>query len=207
MTLSTPSANLWDQRYTQDNYAYGRQPNEFLLNQIDHLPKGAVLSLAEGQGRNAVYLAQQGFSVTAVDASSVAMRQTQEFAQLSDVSVTTITSDLAAFPIEANRWDAILSIYCHLPSPLRKTIHRQVVQGLRPGGVFLLEAFTPQQLNYQTGGPKNVDLLTSLSELKEELQGLDFIIGQELERDVQEGLHHTGVAAVVQVLAFKPSSD
>ena len=204
MTLPTPSANLWDQRYTQDNYAYGRQPNEFLLNQIDHIPKGAVLSLAEGQGRNAVYLAQQGFIVTAVDASAVAMRQTNEFAQLSGVSVTTITADLANFTIEENKWDAILSIYCHLPSALRKTIHRQVVQGLRPGGVFLLEAFSPQQLNYQTGGPKNADMLASLSELKDELQGLDFIIGQELERDVQEGLHHTGVAAVVQVLAIKP---
>jgi SAM-dependent methyltransferase len=139
-----------------------------------------------------------------VDASAVAMRQTNEFAQLSGVSVTTITADLANFTIEENKWDAILSIYCHLPSALRKTIHRQVVQGLRPGGVFLLEAFSPQQLNYQTGGPKNADMLASLSELKDELQGLDFIIGQELERDVQEGLHHTGVAAVVQVLAIKP---
>jgi 2-polyprenyl-3-methyl-5-hydroxy-6-metoxy-1,4-benzoquinol methylase len=204
LTLPSPSANLWDQRYTQDNYAYGRQPNEFLLNQIQQLPKGKVLSLAEGQGRNAIYLAQQGFNVTAVDASAVAMHQTEEFAQLSGVSVTTITTDLAAYLIEANNWDAILSIYCHLPSNLRKAIHRQVVKGLRPGGVFLLESFTPQQIQHQTGGPKNADMLASLSELKEELQGLVFIIAQELERDVQEGLHHTGIAAVVQVLAIKP---
>ncbi len=206
MTLSSQPNNLWDQRYSQDTYAYGRQPNEFLVSQIHRLPKGKVLSLAEGQGRNAIYLAELGYQVTAVDSSAVAMRHTGEFAQQAGVSVATITADLADFSIEKNQWDVILSIYCHLPSILRKKIHRQVIQGLHPGGIFLLESFTPQQIEHQTGGPKNVDMLPSLAILQDELAGLHFLHGQELERDVQEGLHHTGIAAVVQVLAIKDES-
>jgi 2-polyprenyl-3-methyl-5-hydroxy-6-metoxy-1,4-benzoquinol methylase len=195
--------DLWDQRYTQNSYVYGRQPNAFLVSQINQLPKGKVLSLAEGQGRNAIYMAQQGYEVTAVDGSAVAMQQTAEFARESGLSITTITTDLADFKIGIEKWDVILSIYCHLPSALRKTVHRQVIQELKPGGMYLLESFTPQQIKNQTGGPKNPDMLASLAALQEELHGLEFIHAQELERDVQEGLHHSGMASVVQLLAIK----
>ncbi|MBI9048122.1 MAG: class I SAM-dependent methyltransferase [Anaerolineaceae bacterium] len=201
--MNKPSNNLWDERYSQHAYAYGTQPNEFLSNQISQLPTGQALSIGEGQGRNAVYLAKQGYAVTAVDASSVGIQQAGMFASQEQVEINFINADLAAYKIESSKWNLILSIYCHLPSEVRKSVHQQVVNGLAPGGMFLLEAFSPQQIHNQTGGPKNPDMLASLDQLQSELDGVTFIIAQQIEREVEEGLHHSGMASVVQILAQK----
>jgi hypothetical protein len=114
-----------------------------------------------------------------------------------------VVADLADYRIAPGHWDGIVSIWCHLPRPLRTEVHRQAVAGLRRGGVFLLEAYTPAQLNYGTGGPKSVDLLPTLAELRTELEGLDLVHAVESERDVHEGLGHTGLSAVVDIVAFK----
>lgn len=194
----------WDERYSESGYIYGTTPNAFLVSVVERLPPGRILMLAEGEGRNAVYLASLGYQVTAVDGSAVGLRKAAELARQRGVAITTIIADLDGFRIEPGQWDGIVSCYCHLPPAIRVPLHRQVVSGLRPGGVLVLEGFSQEQLAYDTGGPKALDMLLELDQLKQELSGLEFLHAVTLERDVKEGRGHTGIASVVQLLAVKP---
>src|SRR5450631_1297678 len=161
--------NPWDERYRVASYFYGADPNDFLREHCGEIPSGGeVLCLAEGEGRNAVFLAARGYRVVAVDQSAVGLRKAEGLAALNDVRITTIQADLAEYRIEPDRWDGIVSIWCHLPRPLRAEVYRQVLTGLKPGGVFLLEAYTPEQLRYGTGGPPTADLLVKLKDLRNE---------------------------------------
>jgi len=195
---------MWDVRYSDTEFVYGTEPNAFLASVVDQIPKGQVLSLAEGEGRNAVYLAGLGYRVLGVDSSGVSLRKAQRLEDERGVTIETRLADLANFPIEPESWDAIISIFCHLPSGIRSSVHRRVVAGLRPGGVLVLEAYSPAQLKLKTGGPPTADLTMTLDSLRTELAGLRFSHARELERDVIEGKFHTGRGAVVQVVAVKP---
>ena len=198
----------WDDRYSGDGFFYGTEPNDFLVGQAHRLPAGGqVLCLAEGEGRNAVWLAGRGYDVTAVDQSAVGLAKAGRLAASRGLALHTVQADLAQWTLPPGAWDAIVSIWCHLPGALRAKVHRAVVAGLRPGGVFLLEAYTPDQLRYGTGGPKDVDLLPTLAQLREELQGVQFEFAIERERDVREGGGHAGPSAVVQVVARRLADE
>lgn len=194
----------WDERYREPGFAYGTSPNEFLVSVVDKIPKGKILSLAEGEGRNAVYLASLGYQVTGVDGSEVGLRKAMELATERGAAITTVLADLSGFEIEAEQWDAIIACYCHVPSAIRIPLHPAAVQGLKPGGAFVLEAFSKQQLAYATGGPQSLDMLMALDELKLELAGLEIVHAVRIEREVREGSRHTGLASVCQVMGFKP---
>jgi SAM-dependent methyltransferase len=195
------NSDFWDERYSTADFVYGTAPNDFVAAVAHHIPGGPVLCLAEGEGRNAVYLAQCGHEVLAVDASATGLHKAEALAAAREVSIQTQVVDLADYAIAPGGWAGIVATWAHLPPDLRRRVHAQVVQGLVPGGVYILEAYTPNQLRFDTGGPKDPQLLMTLSALREELTGLDLIIGRELEREVVEGRGHTGRAAVVQVLA------
>ncbi len=195
---------MWEDRYSQEEYAYGKKANDFLVENYQQIPQGRVLCLAEGEGRNAVFLAQQGYEVVAVDSAAAGMAKAQKLAAEKGVEITTIVKDLADFEIEENSYDGVVSIFAHLPPALRKQVHAEVVKGLRSGGVLLLEAYTPEQLAYKTGGPPVAEMTMQLDQLWEEFAGLDFKYGIESVRDVREGLYHTGKGAVVQLIAIKP---
>lgn len=195
---------MWDERYQVDEYVYGTSANDFLRSRVDHLPIGRILSLAEGEGRNAVFLAEQGFAVTAVDMSSVGLEKAQRLAAQRGVTIDTVVADLADFRLEPGIWDGIVSIFAHLPTRARQHLHREVVSGLRSGGLFLLEAYRPEQLNCATGGPPTAELMMDLDGLRAELAGLEFEYAAETVRDIDEGRLHRGRGAVVQVLARKP---
>lgn len=196
--------NIWNERYLDDTFFYGSEPNDFLKDASKLIPAGAkVLCLAEGEGRNAVYLATLGLNVTAIDQSEVGLAKLHDFAKQKKVEVRTIAADLEEYKIEENKWDVIVSIWCHLPSGLRKKVHNDCVKGLKKSGLFILEAYTPKQLELKTGGPNNTDLLMTKAELINELEGLDFTTIQEIERDIHEGLGHNGMSAVIQVIAAK----
>lgn len=197
------SGPIWNSRYAEPGFAYGTEPNTFLASVSDRIPKGRVLSLGEGEGRNAVYLASLGYDVTAVDSSDVGLAKAMQLAANHGVNLTTITADLADFEIEAEAWDGIISIFCHLPTDVRAPLYRRVVRGLKPGGTFILEAFTPRQLHLGTGGPKELDRLMTHADLKRELSGLQFVHAVETEREVREGTYHTGPSSVVQVIGIK----
>jgi SAM-dependent methyltransferase len=194
---------MWDERYGKPGFAYGTTPNTFLTSVAGRIPIGKVLSLGEGEGRNAVYLATCGHEVVAVDGSPVGLAKAERLAEERGVTITTVVSDLADFVIEPGHWDGIISIFCHVPRPLRARLHSAVVKGLKPGGVFVLEAYRPAQLAYGTGGPPTAELMVSLSDLRSELVGLELMHARELDRNVREGRGHTGLSAVVQVVGVR----
>jgi SAM-dependent methyltransferase len=194
---------MWDKRYSAEEYAYGKSPNSFLANNYALIPQGKVLSLAEGEGRNAVFLAQQGYSVTAVDASAVGLQKAKRLAEENGVTIELIHADLADFDLGENSWDGIISIFFPLPSALRKELHKKVVAGLKRNGVFLVEAYTPDQLKHGTGGGSSADAMQTKESLRLELEGMKFKHLIEIERDVVEGVYHTGPGAVVQAIAIK----
>lgn len=194
---------MWDERYNSDEYAYGKEPNQFLAENYRSIPKGTVLSLAEGEGRNAVFLAKQGYSVTAVDGSAVGLKKAEKLAKENKVEINLVHADLAEYEIGESCWDGVVSIFCPLPSVQRKSMHKKVIAGLKPGGVFFVEAYTPDQLKYGTGGGNSVDAMTSKESLIHDLEGLKFIWLAELERSVIEGSYHKGLGAVVQAIAQK----
>lgn len=196
--------NKWDTRYGEPGFAYGTEANDFLVVSLKKLPPtGNVLCLADGEGRNSVFLAQRGYTVTAVDSSSVGLAKAKALAAERGVTITTCVADLADYQLPENTYDAIISIFCHLPLPIRRRLHGQIPSSLKKGGVFLLEGYTPRQLEYGTGGPPIKELLMEITELKQELHQLNIIHGTELEREIHEGRLHTGLGAVVQLIAVK----
>lgn len=197
--------NMWDERYAGDEWVYGKEPNDFLREQAGRIPAGGrVLSLAEGEGRNAVFLASRGHRVTAVDSSVEGLAKTVRLARergLPPDAIETIQADLATWTPPELTFEAVVAIFCHLPPTARTHAYGRAARALVPGGVFIVEAYTPAQLGFGTGGPKDRSLLMSLDELRAELGALSFEIGREVERDVIEGTLHHGRAATVQVVA------
>lgn len=195
--------DFWNEKFANTDYAYGTEPNEFLVSAVAKLKRGDTLSLAEGEGRNAVWLAQQGFTVSSIEQSEKGVAKTLRLALQRGVIVMAERGELETFHIQPNSWDLVVSIYAHTPQELRRKLHRQVVAGLKPGGVFILEAYTPAQIPNNTGGPKDASLMPTAELLRSELAGLVFDRIEEVEREVMEGSLHTGTAHVVQVVAHR----
>ncbi|WP_430459905.1 class I SAM-dependent methyltransferase [Thalassolituus sp. LLYu03] len=194
---------MWDERYSGEAFFYGREPNQFLVQNARLLPEGKILCLAEGEGRNAVWLAGQGFQVTAVDFSAAGRSKALKLANERHLSLTYEVADLACFDLGVEQWDGIVSIFAHLPPALRQSVHMRVVRALKPGGVLLLEAYTPAQLKLKTGGPKDECMMMTAPLLEKELKGLHFTHLAEMRRPVLEGCGHTGTGAVVQAIGIR----
>ena len=194
-------AAFWNNRFAAPHFIYGETPNAFVAEMTAQIPAGPVLCLAEGEGRNAVHLATLGYRVTAVDQSEAGLAKARRLAAARGVEIETVLADLGNFIIKPGVWSGIVATFAHLPPAIRRQVHAQAADGLRPGGVVILEAYTPAQLAFDTGGPKSPELLMTLVGLREELAGLEFVIGREIEREVIEGDGHTGRGAVVQILA------
>lgn len=200
-TLKVDS-QYWDERYAAEEYAYGREPNEFLRVEAHRIPNGRVLCLAEGEGRNAVFLAGLGHEVTVVDFSRQGLRKAENLARQRGVKLNLIHSDLASYEPE-DGFAGIVSIFAHVPESVRRRIHTWVPQALTTGGIFLLEAYTPRQPAFGTGGPRDPARLMTLEGLRSELSPLRLILGREVEREISEGTYHTGIGATVQVIAVR----
>ncbi len=194
---------MWDKRYSGEEFAYGTEPNDFLREHAGQLPVGDTLSLGEGEGRNAVFLAGLGHKVSGLDGSKTGLDKAQVFAAQKGVKIETVHVDLSMYKFAENRWDVIVSIFCHLPPDLRRKVHGQIAAALRPGGCLILEAYTPKQLQYKTGGPPNAAMMMDINSLREELGGLEFELAQEVVRDIHEGRLHNGTGATVQLIARK----
>lgn len=195
---------FFDEKFSSTEFLYGLNPNDFLFEKSLILsPSSNILSLGEGEGRNALFLLKQGHIVTAVDESIVGLNKAQELCKNFNKQFKTIHTDIAQFDFHPNTYSAIVSIWFHLPTSLRKIVHKKCVEALRPSGFFILEAYTPKQLNNNSGGPKNIDMLMNLVDLKSELEGLKFLEAREIDRDINEGTGHVGVSSVVQILGQK----
>lgn len=195
---------FWNQRYSEAGFAYGKEANDFLRQEVSRFPKGArILCIAEGEGRNALFLAAQGFEVTAMDMSEVGMRKAQEQAQTQSLKLETIVANLEDYELGENQWDGIVSIFGHLPASLRMNVHAKIIRALKPGAIFLLEAYTPEQLPLGTGGPKDLSMLMSKSIIDQELTSLKSLVCRELRRTIHEGKYHHGESAVIQYIGQK----
>ncbi len=194
-------ANLWDERFGREEWVYGKEPNEFLHAHAERIPKGPVLSLGEGEGRNAVFLASLGHRVVAVDSSIEGLKKVETLARERNVEVETIHADLASWTAPVDAFAGVVSIFCHLPPEVRRRAHRGAARALVPGGVLLLEAYRPEQLSFGTGGPKDVSMLYTLDDLRADFAELTIDHAEQVEREVREGLLHTGRAATVQLIA------
>jgi SAM-dependent methyltransferase len=198
------SSTFWDQRYAGEGLVYGEAPNEFLAQMAGRFPgRGRALDIGAGAGRNALFLASLGLDVLAVDQSEVGMQKARQRALERGLALRTQAADLQDFDAEPGSFDVVSSIFVHLPAALRAAVHRRIGSWLKPGGVFVLEAYAPDQLTRNTGGPKDPLLLAPLDVILNELQGLSIEHRAALVRNVSEGQFHTGEASVVQVLACK----
>lgn len=197
--------NKWDDRYSGSEYAYGLKPSEFLVEQATLLlPKKTlhVLSLGEGEGRNATYLAGLGHHVHAVDGSAVGLVKASQLASQRNVKITTQIADLTDYKID-HTYDLIIMIFCHIPSIVRTKIHSQILSSLSLGGLLIYQAYSPNQLRYGTGGPDQMDMLVTLDELKGSFSPMQFLHANMREREVKEGSFHTGLAEVTEFVGRK----
>jgi SAM-dependent methyltransferase len=196
-------SQFWDQRYAGVDYAYGKEPNEFLVAEAARIPRGKVLCLAEGEGRNAVYLASLGHSVAALDFSQEGVRKTQALARERGVKVTSIHQDVMEADLGTGTCQGIVAIFAHFFRADRRVLAARIVKALAPRGVLIMESYRPEQVQLDTGGPKDLDLLPTLDELKQEYRTLDLVVLRNAEREIHEGTYHDGPSATVQLVGIK----
>src|SRR5262249_38448505 len=194
--------SFWNKRYDNAGYLYGTEPNSFLAEHCGLLG-GPVLSLSEGEGRNAVFLASRGLEVVGVDISAIALEKAKRLAKSCGVEIKTVEADLGTFEPEENHYGSVISISAHLPSTIRHKLYPLIERSLKRDGIIILEAFSEEQLSRNTGGPKDADMLMTVEKLQREFPNLEPVLLREVEREVSEGEGHTGMASVVQFIARK----
>jgi SAM-dependent methyltransferase len=189
---------MWDERFAQADPIYGEQPNAYLRAQAPRFTPGCkILVPGDGYGRNGLWLAKQGFQVTTVDLSPVGVARARKSAQLASLTMTIEETDLATWSWPVSEFDAVASIFLHLPPDIRLQIHARMLGALKRDALLIIEAFTPAQLQHSSGGPKQLELLYTREILHKDFTGAEELELQEVEVDLDEGRMHRGRAAVV----------
>ncbi|MFS0689679.1 methyltransferase domain-containing protein [Sporosarcina sp. 179-K 8C2 HS] len=195
--------NFWHERFSTEEYIYGKEPNQFVVEAARMLPIGKVLCIAEGEGRNSVYLASLGYDVTAWDYAQAGLDKTEQLANEKGVAVKTELRDLAEVEWEEEQWDAIVHIFGHFPEDVMNRTMAGVQKALKVGGFYVSELYTKEQLRYGTGGPRDIAMLMDPADILQKFDGYfikHFHVG-EVNRE--EGQLHTGTAHVVQSIFQK----
>lgn len=195
--------DFWNARYKEETFAYGTEPNVFFKENIDQLSPGKILLPAEGEGRNAVYAARMGWDVAAFDFSEEAKNKTLKLAQEHEVSINYDVMNVADFSTENIQFDVIGLFFAHFPAHLRQYFHQKVVKVLKNQGFVIFEAFHKNQLNFSSGGPKDLSMLFSVDEVEKEFSGLKILSLEDKIIDLNEGLYHQGKGHVVRMVATK----
>jgi cyclopropane fatty-acyl-phospholipid synthase-like methyltransferase len=189
---------MWDERFSQPEAVYGETPNAYLQAQAFWLKPGMkVLVPADGYGRNGVWLAKQGLQVHTVDLSPVGVERARKAAQAAGLGMTIELADLSTWKWPVEEFDAAVSIFLHLSPGLRAKINASMLRALRPGGLVIIEAFTPAQLQHSSGGPKQLELLYTADMLRQDFASAEVVELEETEIELGEGHMHRGPAAVV----------
>lgn len=195
--------NKWDQRYNQKEFIYGTEPNEFVKSQLSNLKPGNILFPGEGEGRNSVFAAKKDWKVHAFDSSEVAQKKALDYAKKENVKINYIVSDYENFTFAENYFDAIALTYTHIFPVERKAFHSKIQKFLKKDGVIIMEMFSKKQINNNSGGPRNIELLYSLDELKQDFTEMKIIMAEEKQINLSEGNHHSGIAEVIRFVAQK----
>lgn len=199
------AGNIWDERYAGDEYHFGTEPNAFLRSQQKLLkPAMSCLAVADGEGRNGVWLAEQGLQVMSLDSSPVAVAKAKKLAQQRGVQVKFEVADLLAWECGENCYDVVVAIFIQFASPeQRSKLFAHLKRALKPGGLFMLQGYTPRQLDFRTGGPSQADNLYSESILRNAFADMDILHLSEHVSFISEGAGHYGVSALIDVVARK----
>jgi len=195
---------MWEERYGRDEYVYGEEPNAFFKTCLDRLPApGRLLLPGEGEGRNAVYAARQGWSVDAFDFSTAGREKALRLAERHGVHIAYEVADYETVRIEPGAYDAVALIFAHMHESIRRTVHRKVASALSPGGHLFLEAYSQEQLSRGTGGPRDAQLLYTVEDLQEDFSHLDIVQLEQVDAEIHEGRYHTGWGSVVRLVAIR----
>ena len=200
--------DIWNQRYAQASYAYGELPNVFFESGLKDLLPGKLLLPAEGEGRNAVYAAKMGWHVDAFDISESGKNKAMALAEKNYVSIQYQVADVTSIEYPLVSFDAIALIYAHFPAEDKSAYHKQLSNYLKIGGVLIFEAFSKSHVSYQAenpavGGPKSLEMLFSIEELKNDFKSFEFHYLKEEIVDLNEGLYHKGKGAVIRMIGKK----
>jgi SAM-dependent methyltransferase len=197
----------WNTRYAGDDYLFGTGPNTFLASQRHLLEPGRrALAVADGEGRNGVWLAEQGLRVTAVDFSPVALDKARCLAEGRGVDVTFVQADLTSWAWPEHSFDAVVAIFIQFAAPeLREVIFEGIRRTLVPGGLLLLQGYRPEQIQYGTGGPPQAENMYTAAMLRDAFPGFEIVSLVEHDSFIQEGTGHDGVSALVDLVARKPA--
>ena len=198
----------WDDRYASDEFAYGEEPNQYLKDQITKLNTGKILFAAEGEGRNAVFAAKIGWVVSAFDISIEGQRKALKLAKKNNVAIDYKIGELETLGFQEEQFDVIALIYAHFPADIKSTIHNLLDKYLVRGGIIIFEAFSKSHVDYlakneKVGGPKDINALFSIEEIKADFSCYDFIELKEEEIHLNEGVYHNGQGSVIRFVGQK----
>jgi len=204
--------NHWDERFATEEYVYGKEPNTFLKEFFEahsDLFQNPVLMLGDGEGRNGVYLATQGLDVTSLDFSAKGLEKAKKLAQEKNVNINTVLADVNLFDFGKEKWGTIVIIYLHLPKAERLRLYEKIKEALLPNGLFFVEVFSQEQIKYNSGGPRDINLLYNKEELEEEFSKsnskyrFEIIHSEEKIVILHEGRFHEGEGSVVRFVCKK----
>jgi SAM-dependent methyltransferase len=199
-------SGFWNTRYAQSDWLFGREPNAFLCRQAPNLPRqGRALCVADGEGRNGIFLAQHGLQVTSFDLSAVAVDKARTWMAEAGVSIDLHVCSDDDFPWGEGDYDVVAAIFVQFAPPAaRARMFRHIWTSLKPGGVLLIQGYTPKQLGYRTGGPDNIEHLYTPDILRQHFPEASWALMREYDDDLAEGSAHRGRSALIEAVALKP---
>lgn len=200
------ATQFWNERFDKEEFIFGKEPNEYLVEKANQYLKSEskVLCIADGEGRNGVWLAKQGMQVIGFDASDIALVKAKQFAKDNQVDVDYSFSDTDSYAWQENTYDAVIGIFIQFADPaMRARIFEQTYKTLKPGGFFILQGYTPKQLEYKTGGPSLIDHLYTEELIKCLANDFEILELVSYEKKLSEGPRHTGMSALLGLVAKK----
>lgn len=198
----------WNDRYSNSAFAYGEEPNNFFKEQIEKLNPGTILFPAEGEGRNAVFAAKLGWKAAAFDISEEGKNKALKLAEANNVTLDYKVGELETLNYQPDQFDVIALIYAHFPAEIKSQLHRTLETYLRKDGMIIFEAFSKKHLEYlaindKVGGPKDIESLFSIEEIKADFPNYEIIQLEETEIELNEGLFHNGRGSVIRFVGRK----
>ena len=206
--MSDTWTDRWNERYSTNEFAYGEQPNNYLKEQLEKLTVGTILFAAEGEGRNAVFAAKLGWTVSAFDISIEGKNKALRLAETNNVTIDYQVGELQTLNFNPEQFDAIALIYAHFPADIKSLYHNSLDKYLRKGGLIIFEAFSKKHIDYiakneKVGGPKDIASLFSIDEIKSDFDNYEIIELEEKVIELKEGLFHNGEGSVIRFVGRK----
>ncbi len=206
--MSNTWTDRWNERYSNEAYAYGLEPNDFLKQELEKINPTKILFPAEGEGRNALFAASLGWEVSAFDIAHEGKNKAMKLAQERGLNIDYQVGNLSELNYSATQFDAIALVYAHFPAAIKSELHKGLSNLLKPGGIIIFEAFSKSHLDYiakneKVGGPKELDMLFSIEEIQNDFNNYEVILLEEKEIELQEGLFHNGTGSVIRFVARK----